>query len=144
MVNWGNGRTPEEARSFKNLGSSMADALADAAKRGGTPLRTITFVAPASGGHQTWTDAGVSECPDCLRKRICFRSPVERGLIAHFCLTCWELVIERAGERMAWSSRRLAKVLHDFPPGRPATSAPIAGTRIPFDPPVVTPLGKPS
>jgi len=144
MVNYGIGKTDEDARGFKNLATAMVDALVGAAKRGGSPLKTITFDAPQSGGHQTWTDAGVSQCPDCLRARICFRSPGEPGLVGHFCLSCWELVIERDCERVAWSSRRLAKVLHDLPPGSTVTSMTIAGKTIPFDPPIVTPIGKPS
>ncbi len=144
MVNFGIGKSDEEARAVKNLARALVDTLVDAVTRGGRTLRTITFDAPGSGGHQTWTDAGVSECPDCLRARICFRSPVEFGLIAHFCLTCWELVLERDGSRAAWASRRLAKVLHDLPPGSTVTSMTIAGKEIPFDPPIVTPAGKPS
>ncbi len=111
MVNWGVGRTDDEARTVKNLANAIADALVSAAGQGGRPRRTVTFDAPGSGGHQTWTGAGVSECPDCLRRRVRFRSPVEPALVAHFCLTCWELVLERDGARVAWASRRLARVL---------------------------------
>jgi len=144
MVGYGIGKSSEEARANHNLGSAIIDALVSAVQRGGGPLRTITFDAPGFGGHQTWTDAGVSECPDCLRTRICFCSPIDRGLIAHFCLTCWELVLERGRARVACASRRLAKVLHDMPAGTTVTGITIAGTKIPFDPPIVTPLGKPS
>ncbi|MBZ5590495.1 MAG: hypothetical protein LAO05_18240 [Acidobacteriia bacterium] len=144
MIGYGIAKSEEEARALKNLGNAIVDALVSAAQRGGGPMRTVTFDAPESGGHQTWTDAGVSECPDCLRTRICLRSPVEPGLVAHFCLTCWELVLDRDGSRVACASRRLAKVLHDLPPGSTVVSMTIGGKTIPFDPPIVTPLGKPS
>ena len=144
MIGYGIGKSEEEARALNHLGNAVVDALVSAVENGGGPMRTVTFDAPESGGHQTWTDAGVSECPDCLRIRICFRSPVERELVAHFCLTCWELVLDRDGSRLACASRRLAKVLHDLPPGSTVTSMTIAGKTITFDRPIVTPLGKPS
>jgi len=144
MIDYGLGTSSEEARANKSLGNAIVDAFVAAVKKGAGPFRTVTFCAPESGGHQTWTDAGVSQCPDCLRARICFRSPVEPGVIAHFCLTCWELVLERNCARIACASRRFAKVLHDLPPGWTLTCITIAGKRIPFDPPIVTPLGKPS
>ncbi len=111
MVNHGIGRTDDEARAVGTLANAIADALVSAVRTGGGPLRIVAFDAPGSGGHQTWKGAGASECPDCLRVRARFRSPVEPALVAHFCLTCWELVLERDGARVAWTSRRLARVL---------------------------------
>ncbi len=127
MVNHGIGRTADEAHTVRNLANAIADALVSAARQGGRPRRTVTFDAPGSGGQQTWKGAGASQCPDCLRARARFRSPVEPALVAHFCLTCWELVLERDGARVAWASRRLAKVLHDMPPGSTRTAIMVAG-----------------
>ena len=144
MVNYGIGTTDEEARTNGALANTIVDALVGAVKKGGGPLRGVTFCAPGSGAHQTWTKWGASECPDCLRARIRFRSPAEPGLVAHFCPTCWELVLERGGSRVACASRRLAKVLHDFPPGWAVLNVTVEGRTIPFNPPLLTPIGKPS
>jgi len=144
VIDSGLGRSMEEARANNKLGKAMIDALIEVVQAGGGPMHTITFDAPGSGGRQTWTDAGVSTCPECKRARICFRSPFEPGLVAHFCLTSWDLEIERNGHRIASTSRRLVKFLNDLPPGSTVTSMTIGDTTIPFDPPIVTPLRKPS
>ncbi len=132
MVDHGIGRTDEEARTARMLANALADALVSAVERGRDALRTVTFDAPGCGGHQTWTDAGVSECPDCLRTRVCFASPADAALVAHFCLTCGELVLERDGARAAWTSRRLAKVLHDTPLGTSGTRLRLVLARAPI------------
>jgi hypothetical protein len=144
MISYGNGTSEQEASANKQLGNAMVDALIDAVREGHESLRTVTFDAPESGGRQTWTEAGVSQCPDCLRARICFRSPADPTLVAHFCLTCWRLMIERDGHSIACASRRLLKFLYDLPPGSTVTSMTIGDKTIPFNPPIVTPPGKPS
>ncbi len=131
MVNHGIGRTDDEARTVRNLANAIADALVSAVQRCGRPLRTVAFDAPGSGGHQTWAGAGASECSDCLRARARFRSPVEPALVAHFCLTCWELVLERDGARVAWTSRRLARVLRGAPAGTTRTAITAAHSATP-------------
>ena len=144
MISYGLGRSEQESFANKQLGNALVDTLVSAVRQGGSTLKTVTFDVPEAGGHQTWTDAGTSKCPDCLCTCICFRSPSDPTLVAHFCLSCWELTIDRGGQRIACASRRLLKLFHDLPPGSTVTSVTIGGTTIPLNIPIVTPLGKPS